>query len=64
MSKASEAKALRRGMLVASIEAAKSALKLALGLRDLLDAEDAGRLAEAHDSITGIEQRIWKEIGK
>lgn len=50
---------LRRGVLLASIEGARSLLSIAKRSADLLSVDDRKSLSQVEETLGGIEQRLW-----
>jgi hypothetical protein len=59
MSKASEARAFRRGALAAALTSARDAMTSAAGRQDLLTDRDRKALRTALELVRGLEQRAW-----
>jgi hypothetical protein len=64
VSKATEAQAFRLGRCMASVELAKSSIKLALQARDLLPDSSVASLNTAWEHLNGAEQELWRRTGK
>ncbi len=61
MSKATENRAMRFGMMMAALEMAQHALMAARRSSDMLSDTQRGQMSEASEILVSLQQQLWGE---